>query len=112
MRSLAPAFLFVLCLAGASHAEDYDSPRTDRVIYSDLNTESASGAKTLFDRISAASRRVCGSDDVFESRRFDQQKSYDQCRAAAVEQAVRAINKPYLTAYAHGETLPVAVAQH
>ena len=43
---------------------------------------------------------------------LSERSAYETCRSHAVESALRAINSPYLTAYAHREAMPIAVAQH
>ena len=111
MRAFATTLLFALCVAGATQAQDLSERRTERVTYSDLNIENTAGAKTLYRRIEAASRRVCATDDSGRMP-LNERSAYDACRTQAMESALRSINNPYLTAYAHREAMPIAVAQH
>lgn len=43
---------------------------------------------------------------------LSERSAYEACRTQAMENALKSINSPYVTAVARGETLPIAVAQH
>ncbi len=112
MRVFASAFLFTLCVVGAAHGEDLASRRSESVSYSDLNVENRAGAKALYRRLEAASQRVCADGEGNGRMPLSARGGYETCRSEAMERALRSINSPYLTAYAHREDMPIAVAQH
>jgi len=112
MRAFASTLLFALSVAGATHADDLSDRRTESVTYSDLNIENAMGAKALYRRIEAASRRVCADNGGGGRMPLSERSAYEACRTQAMENALKSINSPYVTAVARGETLPIAVAQH
>ena len=112
MRDFASIFFIALCVAGAAQAQDLSERRSESVTYSDLNVENTAGAKALYRRIEAASRRVCADNDGGGRMPLSERSAYETCRTQAMESALRSINNPYLTAYAHREAMPIAVAQH
>ena len=88
-----------LCaLATSVEAADQDPP-SKRVKFADLNIQSPEGAKTLYDRIRAAAREVCqvsaGSDPILH-------RSTHACIDKAIDNAVKKVNAPYLTALRFG----------
>ena len=58
------------------------------VRFKDLDLSTAEGAQTLYERISAAARSVCRDAGSREVR---------ECRARAIEEAVRAVGRPLLS---------------
>lgn len=65
-----------------------DAVATKVVRFKDLDLSTAVGAQTLYERIAAAARVVC---------RGDVQAHVGECRARAVDEAVRAIGSPLLS---------------
>lgn len=67
-----------------------------KVAYSDLDLTSAQGSATLFDRINAAARAVCGEQTGLRVN-AGRARDYADCRAHAVAAAVKAVDVPELT---------------
>jgi UrcA family protein len=61
---------------------------TKVVRFDDLDLATAAGAQTLYERISAAARLVCRDADYRQIR---------ECRAQAVDGAVKAVRSPLLS---------------
>jgi UrcA family protein len=80
-------------LSVAHAAPPSDAVPTTVVKYGDLNISTDDGARALYQRITAAARRVCPLDD---SRELAQTARSNACRTAAVARAVRDINSPRL----------------
>jgi UrcA family protein len=68
---------------------------TKVVRFKDLDLSTAEGARTLYERITFAARIVCRDADSREMR---------ECRARAVDDAVRAVGRPLLSSV-HRSTL-------
>ena len=73
-----------------------EQPRQRVVNYSDLNLNHASGAKSLYLRISAAARAVCVQPSAIT---FQQKAAARECYTKAISDAVRDVNNVNLTAY-------------
>jgi UrcA family protein len=58
------------------------------VRFKDLDLSTAEGAQTLYERIAAAARFVCRDASSREVR---------DCRARAIDRAVRAVGRPFLS---------------
>ena len=67
---------------------------TKVVRFNDLDLSTAVGARTLYERISTAARVVCRDAAYTEMR---------ECKARAVDEAVRAVGSPLLSSV-HGST--------
>jgi UrcA family protein len=65
------------------------------VNYGDLNLSTTDGNAALYQRITAAARRVCPLED---SRNLARAAYTNSCRAEAVARAVRDVNSPRLAA--------------
>src|SRR5262245_56523834 len=72
-------------LAAPSHVGEL---ATKVVRFKDLDLSTAEGAQTLYDRITMAARIVCRDAGYTEMR---------ECRARAVDDAVRAVGRPLLS---------------
>jgi UrcA family protein len=72
------------------------------VSYADLDLSAAAGVQTLLQRISVASRKVCGKRPM--TVRFGQLEKYLECRETAIRAAVERINYPTVTMAWAGET--------
>lgn len=68
---------------------------TTSVRYDDLDLSTDAGARTLYQRIVTAARRVCPDD---QSRSPKLARAVRQCRAAAIDEAVSEIGSPQLAA--------------
>jgi UrcA family protein len=74
------------------------------VKYGDLNLNSDAGARVMLGRITSAASRACGEAlDLHMLGRF---ALYTHCKAASIDQAVRALNAPLVTAMAGGKGPP------
>lgn len=76
------------------------------VKYNDLNLETLAGARTLYGRISAAARNVCG----YEGRSFTDQAFWNGCYRGAIADAVAKVGSPLLTAVHTGRPADMSVA--
>jgi UrcA family protein len=86
----ALALSTLMLLAGAAHAANRvgDVP-TRTVSFGDLDLSTAHGAQALYDRIEAAAREVCAGTELVEVH---------ACRARAIEEAVKYVGSPLLSA--------------
>ena len=71
------------------------------VTYADLDLSAPAGVQTLFQRISVASRKVCGKRPM--TVRYGQLERHLECRETAMNVAVERINHPTVTAAWAGE---------
>jgi UrcA family protein len=99
------ALALIVCLLGIDVAWSGtpSNARSVTVSYADLDISGPAGAKTLYSRIQAAAKQVCGhaGADVIE------QGIWRSCYRNAVGDAVRKVNNPLLTAVHTGK--PAAV---
>jgi UrcA family protein len=70
------------------------------VTYSDLNLENPAGAQVMFRRIKQAASKVCGG--MPSQRMAMEMRNYRICVRMAVEDAVRQLNAPLVTALLDG----------
>lgn len=99
---LSVAFLTVAAFAPAAHADETSVGADSRAVhYSDLNLNTAAGAKVLYQRIRSAAEQVCG--DV-GSRQMEVAAAAKACVDSAVVSSVRRVNSAQLTrtASTHG----------
>jgi UrcA family protein len=96
--TLLGAISFALGIVNTAHATSVDDaiPR-EKVTYSDLNLDDATGAATLYRRIQEAAYHVCSS---YSADPFVQMLRRS-CIAHAIGAAVETVNHPRLTAL-HG----------
>jgi UrcA family protein len=91
----------VVCLAGITPAwSATPDARSTTVSFRDLNLSDPAGAKTLYSRIQTAAKKVCGST----SADFIERTTWRSCYRHAVDDAVRKVNNPLLTAVHTGRT--------
>jgi UrcA family protein len=85
------AFSTLMLLAGpAAHAANrVGEIPTKTVSFRDLDLSTTQGAQALYDRISGAAREVCAGVDL---------EAFDACRARAIEDAVKFVGSPLLSA--------------
>lgn len=84
----------LIASSGAS-AADRDTERR-LVSYADLNLNSAAGIETLYGRIRAAARSVCGSLELMQPLVLDANR---ECARDSLAAAVATVDLPALTAY-------------
>lgn len=97
---LAAAMLSLTAGAAAAQQND-DGPRSVVVKYGDLNLDSQAGARVMLARIRSAASRACG--EAVDIAMLDRFALYSHCRTASIDQAVRALNAPLVTAMAGGQ---------
>ena len=81
-------------------------PYSVTVKYYDLDLSTLAGARTLYGRISAAARNVCG----YEGRSITDQAFWNGCYRGAVADAVAQVGSPLLTAVHTGHPSDLSVA--
>lgn len=97
LAGLAAAGLIAALAAPAlAHAAVPDA-KAEVVRFADLDLASPAGAHTLYARIYNAAREVCGPSEIIGVR--SSVSAWQDCVAASVNQAVRSVNRPLLTAY-------------
>jgi UrcA family protein len=109
-RALGAGAALLLAISGSALADSarlqtLDPPAQIVVAYSDLNLDSPAGAKTLYRRIAYAARQVCGSPAA--AWYPGQRQKWQTCYRTAVENAIRKVNRPVLTAL-HEQQVRVA----
>lgn len=101
--SLYAALLSIaLVYQGTARAADFAPPSDPESIHAtvrfgDLDVDRPAGAAILYHRISAAAERVCGEPHPPGTRIIHD--AWRVCVAAAVEQAVKSVDRPALNAY-------------
>jgi UrcA family protein len=106
--TLTIAAAAALMIAAAAAAQTSEAPISVSVHYADLNISQAAGARTLLQRIQSASIPACGgAPDI---RLLAERAAFEQCRKAAIGQAVARVDSPRLTALASHGVEPVRVA--
>jgi UrcA family protein len=83
----------------ARSATPDDTVRSVRVSYGDLNLASEQGANTLYARVAAAARQVCGADGV-DARDLHAYAAERSCESHAIANAVRAVQSPSVASLA------------
>jgi UrcA family protein len=86
---LALSTLMFLAAPAAHAANRVGDVATKTVRFRDLDLSTQLGAQALYDRIEAAAREVCRGAELAD---------YDACRARAIEDAVRGVGNPLLSA--------------
>lgn len=95
MNAIVSLVVVAAAFAPAVTLADNAAPQA-KVSYTNLNLKSPQDAAILYRKLVRASAMVC-PDPSFESTRFLSQKAME-CRAQALEGAVRNVNSPQLTA--------------
>ena len=91
----------IVCMAGITPAwSGIPDARSITVSFRDLNLSEPAGAKTLYGRIQTAAREVCGRTGAD----FIEVSAWRSCYRRAVDDAVRKVNNPLLTAVHTGRT--------
>ena len=90
-----------LCTLSTAVEAMEPGPPTKTVRYADLNIQTPEGAKVLYGRIRSAARDVCdisvGHDSVLNTAK-------KACFEKAIDNAVRKVDAPYLTALRFGSS--------
>jgi UrcA family protein len=95
---LAATALTAYASCPSAWADSNLEPRSVTVHYEDLNTNSAHGAASLYQRIKFAAETVCS--DLGPSRSLALQSRYASCVQGAIGVAVTHVNRPAVTEYA------------
>ena len=102
--AVGSALMGALCTVAQATEQD---PPSKTVKFTDLNIQTPEGASVLYHRIRVAARDVCelsaGGDPIY-------MLAEGACINAAIDNAVKKINAPYLTALHFGGATPVRVA--
>lgn len=92
--ALLAALLGPACTVATAHNDDQPATRT--VSFADLDLSRGPGLATLYARIRAAAREVCGQPD---SRQLQQYMRSRRCAEQAIAHALRDANAPPLSGY-------------
>jgi UrcA family protein len=82
---------------GVAHADTAREVLTKTVRFGDLNLDNRNGVESLYRRIENAASEVCGPDRSTGSPFVS--AAWTTCVTNAVQQAVRTVDRPSLTAY-------------
>ncbi|HZF16328.1 MAG TPA: UrcA family protein [Steroidobacteraceae bacterium] len=99
--------LFATCLASLSARAGSPAGEQFAVKTGDLDLTREEGVKVLYQRLQFAAQKVCGQSSITGTRLGN--NDFKSCVKGTVDDAVRGMNKPALTAYhrAHaGQTEP------
>jgi UrcA family protein len=99
------AFAICSCVTAYSASAE-PSVKSQRVGFADLDLSKPAGAQTLYKRIKAAARHVCGPVDRYAYTVSPQ--SFRQCYEKAIADAVAQVDRPSLTALHTQETRPAS----
>jgi UrcA family protein len=83
-----------------------ETPPSKTVKFADLDVRTPEGAKVLYDRIRIAAGKVCESNDRDPVLR----EATPRCIHTAIDNAVKKVNAPYLTALRFGNGTNVRLA--
>lgn len=100
-RAGITAFAVCTCLITFSASAE-PKVKAQTVSFADLDLSKSAGAQTLYKRIKAAARNVCGPADNYTY--VTPPKQFRQCYEAAIADAVAQIDRPSLTALHREET--------
>jgi UrcA family protein len=95
------AFAFCTYLVAYSASAE-QGVKTQAVSFADLDLSKPAGAQTLYKRIQAAARHVCGPVDQYTY--VTPPKAFRRCYDKAVADAVAQVDRPSLTALHRDET--------
>jgi UrcA family protein len=94
---------FALCTSLVSYSASAEQKvKAQAVSYADLDLSKPAGAQTLYKRIKAAARNVCGPVDQYTFQ--TPSKVFRECVDKAVADAVAQVDRPSLTALHREET--------
>lgn len=93
----AVAILASTLTASLAQARVQGEVRSETVRFDDLNLASPAGVQALYLRIRTAARDVCGPSEITGERAAS--AAWKDCVNASVNQAVRKVDHPLLSAY-------------
>jgi len=96
------AIAAVVCSATIAKADASFEPRSVTVQFADLDADNTQGAASLYRRLKSAAASVCR--DLDPGRQLARARAYTDCLQTALGNAIVAVDRPSLTAYAaaHG----------
>ena len=103
-RASIVAFAVCTCFTAFSASAE-PSVKSQAVSFADLDLSKPAGAQTLYKRIKAAARHVCGPADRYTFVVSPQ--SFRKCYDKAIADAVAQVDRPSLTALHRQETRTV-----
>jgi UrcA family protein len=106
---LAIAASLVAVALSTAPALAYSTSPNVIVRFDDLNLDGAAGVATLYRRLHVAAEKVCGPRETTGSRLVS--PDWQKCVAAAVDHAVKGIDRPAVTAYHLARLHPTAAKQ-
>jgi UrcA family protein len=98
MKSIIALVALSLATAGAVAQADTAELRSETVQFADLDTTQLQGAAALYERTKGAAQRVCRN--LAPGRSLSLREPYENCVGMALGNAVAAIARPTVTAYA------------
>jgi UrcA family protein len=112
-RSITLAMSSLLLVASLASATTYaDEPAKApalRVKVGDLDLTQHAGVEIMYQRLQYAAQQVCGPSNITGSRLTD--RAWQTCVNDAVDNAVRQVNRPALTAYHRSRTAQSGIKQ-
>src|SRR5262245_21233187 len=94
---------FAVCTSLVAYsASAAPKEKAQTVSYADLDLSKPAGAQTLYKRIKAAARQVCGPSDQYTF--VTPARAFRECYAKAIADAVAQVDRPSLTALHREET--------
>ena len=104
----SPASITLVAMVGLFAAGQLPAAEQQSITvkYRDLDLSTVEGARTLYGRISAAARDVCG----YEGHSFTDEAFWRGCYRGAIADAVAKVNNPLLTAVHTGRPADMSVA--
>jgi UrcA family protein len=97
----------LLACAAPAFAQD-DAAPSAKISLAGLDLSSRDGAGQALARIKAAAVTVCG--DRPDLRQLDRQAPFERCRKAAVDNAVKTLDRPLLSQAASSDAPPLLMA--
>lgn len=94
-RAGIAAFAVCSCLVSYSASAE-PSVKSQTVSYADLDLSKPAGVQTLYQRIKAAARNVCGPVDQYTYA--SSHRAFRKCCETAIADAVAQVDRPTLTA--------------
>lgn len=95
--TLAAALVGPFAIAHADRVGQLDGTPKIVVNYDDVDISSSQGLEILYSRIQYAAMDVCGYDRLHKE--LSRQRRPATCYRAAVDDAIKQVNQPVLTAY-------------
>lgn len=105
---LSVSFAAAACISSVTaYAADYAPAVSTSVQYRDLDLSTPAGAATMLHRIKAAAHRVCDPEPALLS--LTEKADWNSCMTFSVNNAVRSLDAPMVTAAYTGRTTPTVV---